>query len=68
MSNSQARGHGVSVRPALCLQLWLGAAGGFGRGGVFDYFFPPPLLLQFFITPQFLTVESVAAWGVNVGI
>lgn len=60
-SNSQAQGHGVSM---LCLQLWLGAV----LGGLFDYFFPPPCLLQFFITPQFLTVESVAAWGVNVGI
>lgn len=35
-SNSQARGHGVSM---LCLQLWLGAV----LGGLFDYFFSPSL-------------------------
>lgn len=38
--------------------------------GVFVWLFPPPFLLQFFISPhcilQFLIVESVIKLGVNV--
>lgn len=62
---SSAREWGLPQRPVLCLQLLLGIIVGF----LFGYF-PPPFLLQFFISPhcilQFLTVESVIKLGVNV--